>query len=197
MSQHSQPGYRRALWIVVLLNAGYGIVEMTGGWLSGSQALKADALDFLGDGLITLLGIVALSWRPEVRSRVALIQGLFLGSLGLGVLGTTTFRVLVSKQPDADVMGVLGAGGLAINLAAAVALVPYRTGDVNVRAVWLFSRNDALGNVAVVIAAGLVALTGSPWPDLAVAAVIAGLFLHSSWSIVRKASASLRATATR
>lgn len=193
MSQHSQPGYRRALWIVVLLNAGYGIVEMTGGWLSGSQALKADALDFLGDGLITLLGIVALTKRPETRARVALIQGLFLGGLALGVLGTTALRVLVAKQPDADVMGVLGASGLAVNLAAAAALVPYRTGDVNVRAVWLFSRNDALGNVAVVIAAGLVALTGSPWPDLAVAAIIAGLFLHSSWSIVRKAWASLRA----
>ena len=167
---------------------------MTGGWLSGSQALKADALDFLGDGLITLLAIVVLPKRPEVRARVALIQGLFLGGLAVGVLGTTAVRVLVMKQPDADVMGVLGAGGLAINLAAAVALVPYRTGDVNVRAVWLFSRNDALGNIAVVIAAGLVALTRSSWPDLAVAAIIAGLFLQSSWTIVRKAWASLRAT---
>ena len=178
----------------MLLNAGYGVVEMTGGLLSGSQALKADALDFLGDGLITFLGIVALTWRPEVRAGVAVIQGLFLGALGLGVLGTTAVRVLVAKQPDAEVMGVLGAVGLAINLSAAAVLIPYRTGDVNVRAVWLFSRNDALGNIAVVIAAGVVALTGTAWPDLVVAVIIAGLFLQSSWSIVRKAWVSLRVT---
>ena len=183
----SQPGYRRALWIVALLNAGYGVIEMAGGLLSGSQALKADALDFIGDGLITFLGIVALLWRPEVRARVALLQGLFLGALGLGVLATTAFRILVAREPNAEVMGVLGAVGLAINLAAAAVLIPYRSGDVNVRAVWLFSRNDALGNIAVVVAAGFVALTSTPWPDLVVAVIIAGLFLQSSWSIIRKA----------
>ena len=192
MTTLSQPGYRRALWIVALLNAGYGVVEMAGGLLSGSQALKADALDFIGDGLITFLGIVALLWRPEVRARVALIQGLFLGALGLGVLATTAFRILVAREPDAEVMGVLGAVGLAINLAAAAVLIPYRSGDVNVRAVWLFSRNDALGNIAVVIAAGFVALTSTPWPDLVVAVIIAGLFLQSSWSIVRKALLKLK-----
>jgi cation diffusion facilitator family transporter len=189
-----EAGYRRALWIVVLLNAGFGVLEMTGGLVSGSQALKADALDFIGDGLITFLGIVALAWRAEVRARVALVQGLFLGALGLGVLVTSALRVAVAKQPDAEVMGVLGAVGLAVNLTAAAVLIPYRTGDVNVRAVWLFSRNDALGNVAVVVAAGFVALTGTMWPDLVVAVVIAALFLHSSWSIVRKSWASVRDT---
>ncbi|NUQ12352.1 MAG: cation transporter [Gemmatimonadaceae bacterium] len=168
---------------------------MTGGLLADSQALKADALDFIGDGLITFVGIVALTWHPGVRARVALIQGLFLGALGLGVLATTVFRVLIAKQPDAEVMGVLGAIGLAINLAAAAVLVPHRTGDVNARAIWLFSRNDALGNIAVVIAAASVAVTRSVWPDLVVAVVIASLFLHSSWSIVRRAAATLR-TAT-
>ena len=179
--------YRRALWIVAVLNAGYGVVEMTGGVLSHSQALKADALDFLGDGLITFLGIVALGWRHHVRARVALLQGTFLGVLGLGVLVTTMYRIFVARQPEADVMGVLGAVGLAINVTAALVLIPHRSGDVNVRAVWLFSRNDALGNAAVVIAAGLVAWTGSPWPDLAVAVAIATLFLQSAQSIVRNA----------
>lgn len=112
-----EAGYRRALWIVVLLNAGFGVLEMTGGLVSGSQALKADALDFIGDGLITFLGIVALAWRAEVRARVALVQGLFLGALGLGVLVTSALRVAVAKQPDAEVMGVLGAVGLAVNRA--------------------------------------------------------------------------------
>ncbi len=191
---HSRPGYRRALWIVALLNGAYGLVESVGGFLSGSQALKADALDFVGDGLITFLGIVALGWQPERRARVALLQGYFLGALGLGVLATTAFRMLAARQPDADVMGVLGATGLAVNVAAALVLIPHRSGDVNVRAVWLFSRNDALGNVAVVIAAGLVAWTGTPWPDLGVAVIVAGLFLHSAWSIIQRARATLQAS---
>ena len=184
------PGYRRALWIVVLLNAGYGVVEMAGGFLADSQALKADALDFLGDGLITFFGIVALAWPRRWRARAALTQGVFLAAMGTGVLVATVYRVLVLRQPDAELMGVFGVIALAVNLAAAAVLVPYRAGDVNVRAIWLFSRNDALGNVAVVIAAALVALTGTRWPDLIVAAAIAGLFLQSAWSIIRSARAT-------
>lgn len=188
---HLAPGYRRALWTVVLLNVGYGLVEMAGGFLSASQALKADALDFLGDGLITLLGLVAIGWSPAWRARAALVQGLFLGALGLGVLAATLYRVLVLSQPEAELMGLFGIVALAVNVAAAGVLVPHRRGDAHMRAVWLFSRNDALGNLAVVVAAGLVAWTGTPWPDLVVAAAIAGLFLHASWSIVRDARGDL------
>ncbi|WP_149536673.1 cation transporter [Siccirubricoccus phaeus] len=189
---HITPGYRRALWIVVGLNVGYGLVEMVGGFVSGSQALKADALDFLGDGLITFLGLLAIGWSLAWRARSALIQGLFLGALGLGVLATTGYRVLVLNQPEAELMGLFGAIALVANVAAAAVLIPHRTGDANVRAVWLFSRNDAIGNLAVVVAAGLVWWTGTAWPDLAVAAVIAGLFLQSAWLIVRDARADLR-----
>lgn len=184
--------YRRALWIVVLLNVGYGVVETVGGFLADSQALRADALDFLGDGLITFLGLVAIGWSLRWRARSALIQGLFLGALGLSVLATTAYRVLAQQQPEADVMGVLGAIALVVNLAAAFVLIPHRTGDANARAVWLFSRNDAIGNAAVVVAAGLVAWTNTSWPDLVVAVVIAGLFLHSAWAIVRDARSDLR-----
>ncbi|MEP9370126.1 cation diffusion facilitator family transporter [Xanthobacter sp. VNH20] len=189
---HITPAYKRALWIVVGLNAGYGVIEMFGGFLSGSQALKADALDFLGDGLITFLGLLAIGWSLLWRARSALIQGLFLGALGLGVLGTTAYRVLVQHQPEAELMGLFAIIALVINVAAALVLIPHRTGDSNVRAVWLFSRNDAIGNAAVVVAAGLVAWTGTPWPDLVVAVVIAGLFLQSSWSIIRDARSDLR-----
>lgn len=189
---HITPAYKRALWIVVLLNVGYGVVEMVGGFISGSQALKADALDFLGDGLITFLGLLAIGWSLLWRARSALIQGLFLGALGLGVLANTAYRVLVLQQPEAELMGLFGGIALAVNVAAAFVLIPHRTGDANVRAVWLFSRNDAIGNAAVVVAAGLVAWTGTPWPDLAVAAVIAALFLQSSWLIVRDARGDLR-----
>jgi Co/Zn/Cd efflux system component/copper chaperone CopZ len=183
---HVTAGYRRALWTVVVLNVGYGAVEMVGGFLSQSQALKADALDFLGDGLITFLGLLAIGWSLRWRARAALVQGLFLGALGLSVIITTAYRVLVQQRPEAELMGILGL------IASAAVLIPHRTGDANVRAVWLFSRNDAIGNAAVVAAAGLVAWTGSAWPDLAVAGVIAALFLQSSWAIVRDARSDLR-----
>ena len=189
---HVTPAYRRALWTVVLLNTVYGVVEMAGGLLSGSQALRADALDFLGDGLITFLGLLAIGWSLRWRARAALIQGLFLGGLGVAVLASTVYRVFVLNRPEAELMGLFGAIALVVNVAAAAVLVPHRTGDANVRAVWLFSRNDAIGNAAVVLAAGLVAWTGTPWPDLVVALVIAGLFLQSSGSIVRDARNDLR-----
>lgn len=189
---HVTPTYRRALWTVVGLNVGYGLAEAAGGYVAGSQALKADALDFLGDGLISFLGLLAVGWSLAWRARSALVQGVFLALLGLGVLVATAYRVVVLNRPEAELMGLFGAVALAVNVAAAAVLLPHRTGDANVRAVWLFSRNDAIGNLAVVAAAGLVWWTGTPWPDLAVAVVVAGLFLSSAWSIVRDARADLR-----
>ncbi len=184
---HLTHGYRRSLWIVIALNVGYGAVEMIGGFLAGSQALKADALDFLGDGLITLLGVLAIGWSLLWRARSALIQGLFLGALGSGVLANTTWRVFAQQPVEAELMGALALVALAVNVGAALVLVPHRAGDANVRAVWLFSRNDAIGNAAVVVAAVLVGWTGTSWPDLVIAFAIAGLFLQSSWVIVRDA----------
>ena len=190
--RHITPQYRRALWIVIALNVGYGIIETAGGFFAGSQALKADALDFLGDGLITFLGVLAIGWSLAWRARSALIQGVFLGVLGLGVLASTIYRVFIANEPAAELMGLFGLVALIVNVLAAAVLIPHRTGDANVRAVWLFSRNDAIGNVAVVIAAILVAWSGTAWPDLVVAAAIAGLFLHSSWVIIRDALSDLR-----
>jgi cation diffusion facilitator family transporter len=194
---HVTPAYKRALWIVILLNAGYGAVEIVGGFLAGSQSLKADALDFLGDGLISFLGLIAIGWGLQARAKAALLQGLFLGALGVGVVIATAYRVVVLNQPHAELMGVFGAVALVVNVAAAVVLIPHRKGDANVRAVWLFSRNDAIGNAAVVLAAGLVWWTGTAWPDLVVAAAIALLFLQSAWSIIADARADLRRAAAR
>ncbi|MBW0158064.1 cation transporter [Sinorhodobacter sp. B57] len=187
VAPHTTAAYRRALWIVIVLNVGYGVIEMVGGFLTGSQALKADALDFLGDGLITFLGVLAIGWSLLWRARSALVQGVFLAVLGLGVTGNTLWRVFSQQPIEAGLMGVLAFIALAVNISAALVLIPHRAGDSNVRAVWLFSRNDAIGNAAVVVAAGMVAVTGSGWPDLIVAFAIAGLFLHSAWVIIRDA----------
>lgn len=186
------PAYRRALWLVVLLNVGFGLFEIVGGFVAGSQALKADALDFLGDGSITFVGLLALAWSERARAKVALAQGLFLAALGVSVVGMAAWRALNAVPPEAELMGGIGVVALIVNVAAAWILSRFREGDANVRAVWLFSRNDALANVAVIAAAGLVAWTHSAWPDLLVAAIIALLFLHSAYEIVRNARRELR-----
>lgn len=189
---HASKAYRRALVIVVVLNLTMGVVEIFGGLLGKSQALKADALDFLGDGTITLMALIAISHGPRWRARAALLQGVFLALLGLGVIGAAVYRVIERRLPDPEVMTWLGAAALAVNVASALILIPHREGDASVRAVWHFSRNDALGNVAVLIAAGLVFWTGTPWPDLVTAGLIGGLFLHSAIDIIRDARRELR-----
>lgn len=189
---HITPAYRKALWIVVLINVGYGFAEMIGGFLADSQALKADALDFLGDGSITFLGLLAIGWGLKLRARSALIQGIFLGVMGITILGYTIYRTQVLHTPEAGLMGIFGVGALLINVIAVIILLPHRKGDANVRAVWLFSRNDALGNILVIVGAGFVFLTGTSYPDLIVAGIIAILFLHSSFSIIKDARNDLK-----
>jgi Co/Zn/Cd efflux system component len=189
---HATAAYRRVLWLVAGMNLILGVAEAVSGYVAGSQALKADALDSLGDGVITGLGLIALNWGAGTRTRAALAQGVFLALMGLGVFATTLYRVLVTQVPEPALMGSFGLIALAVNLASAVILLRYREGHANVRAVWLFSRNDAIGNAAVVAAALAVAATGSPWPDLLTAAAIAGLFIHSAVKIVGDALGELK-----
>lgn len=189
------PAYARALWIVVILNLGFGVCEILGGFIANSQALKADALDFIGDGSITLVGLLALGWTAHARARIALTQGLFLGALGIGVIAFAAWRAFNAVAPEAELMGGIGIAALIVNIGAALVLSRFRDGDANVRAVWLFSRNDALANVAVIFAGALVGWTGQAWPDLAVAGVIALLFLHSAFEIIRHARIDMRETA--
>ena len=189
---HVTPAYKRALWIVVLLNVGYGIIEIGGSILSGSQALQADSLDFIGDGLITFLGLIAVGWGLAARAKAALLQGVFLALLGFGVIGSTAYRVFVEHEPQTMLMAGFAFVAFIVNVLAAVVLIPHRKGDANMRAVWLFSRNDAIGNLAVVAAAALVWWLNSPWPDLLVAFAVAGLFLQSAWSIIRDARSDLK-----
>ena len=190
---HQTPTYKWALSIIMVLNVVYGAVEFGCGFLASSQGLKADALDFLGDGTITLLGLLAIGWGKTWRARAALFQGIFLAIMGAGVLAATIYRVFVLQLPEAELMGVFGVGALVVNVLCALILLKHRTGDANVPAVWLFSRNDALGNVAILIAAAFVWFTATPWPDLIVAALIAGLFLHGAWTIIMRANKELAA----
>ncbi len=188
---NASPGYKRALWAVMLLNLSYGVAEMVGGFLANSQGVKADALDFIGDGSITLLALFAIGWGAAWRARAALLQGTFLALLGTGVLISAAYRIFVEHTPEADLMVLFGLLACVVNLAAAAILMKYREGDANVRAVWLFSRNDALGNLSIVGAAVLVWLLDTPAPDLAVAALVAALFLHSAWEIIERARSEL------
>jgi len=185
------PRYRRALWAVITINAAMFVIELIAGMTARSQALQADALDFLGDSLTYGLSLAVIGTSLRVRARAALFKGISLSLMGLWVFAATAYRVLVLGVPEAAVMGLVGFLALAANLASVLILMSYRNGDANVRSVWLCSRNDAIGNVAVMCAAAAVWMTGTAWPDLIVAAVMAGLFLYSSAQIIRHALGEL------
>ena len=184
--------YKRRLWIVIAINGAMFLVEMGAGALSGSQALQADALDFLGDAATYGLSLAVIGASVRVRARAAFVKGISLTLMGLWVFGATAYHVFVLGVPRAEIMGAIGFLALAANVASVVILVRYKDGDANVRSVWLCSRNDAIGNVAVMLAALGVWATSTKWPDLIVAAIMAGLFLWSSAQILRQAVRELR-----
>ena len=186
-------GYKRVLWVVIAINASMFLVELTAGLLAGSQALKADALDFLGDSLTYALSLAVIGQPLAWRARAAMLKGLSLAAVGLWVLGSTAYHVFFLGLPKAEVMGIVAFLALAANLTSVLLLFRFRDGDANVRSVWLCSRNDAIGNLAVILAAGGVWATAAAWPDLMVAAILASLFLWSSMQIVRQARRELAA----
>jgi Co/Zn/Cd efflux system component len=179
--------YRWRLIAVIVINAAMFIVEMTAGALSGSQALKADAADFFADSVTYAASFAVLGMPLRTRSLVALAKGVSLLAMSAWVLGSTAYRVFVLGTPSAEVMGIVGFLALAANVASVVILMAYKDGDANVRSVWLCSRNDAIGNVAVMVAALGVWGTMTAWPDLIVAAILGGLFFSSSVQILRRA----------
>jgi Co/Zn/Cd efflux system component len=185
------PRWRRALWIALAVNAGFFAAEIIAGAAAGSAALQADALDFLGDAAnyAISLGVVgmALAWR----SRAALLKGWTLIVLALWVLGSTAWHAWFGTLPRAEVMGVVGTAALLANGGVALMLYRFRTGDANMRSVWVCSRNDAIGNAAVMLAAAGVFGTGTGWPDVIVAAIMGGLGLSGGLGIVRQARSEL------
>ncbi len=181
--------YRRVLWMVIALNAAMFMVEVAAGYLARSQALQADALDFLGDAATYGLTLLVIGRPAAWRANAALFKGVSLGALALWVVGSTLWRVVQGGAPEPMTMSAVGALALAVNVSAALLLFRFRDGDANVRSVWLCSRNDAIGNVAVMLAAAGVWASGSSWPDLLVAFAMSALFLHSATQIILQAIA--------
>lgn len=184
--------YKRRLWLVIAINGAMFLVEMGAGALAGSQALQADALDFLADSATYGMSLAVIGTALPTRALAAMVKGASLTLMALWVLGTTAYQVLIVGLPRAEVMGMVGLLALAANIASVLILVRYKEGDANVRSVWLCSRNDAIGNVAVLLAAFAVWGTGTKWPDLLVAALMAALFFYSSVRILQQSVAEFR-----
>lgn len=186
-SPEPSPKYRRVLWIALIVNAAMFVVELGAGHRAESASLLADAVDFLGDAANYAVSLFALTLAAVWRSRTALLKGITMGGYGLLVLGRVVWGALEGGIPHATTMGLVGLLALTANVAVAALLFTYREGDANMRSVWLCSRNDAIGNIAVMCAAIAVSLTNSLWPDLAVALVMAVLAMTASRSVIRQA----------
>ena len=183
----NNPRYRRILWVALVVNLVMFAIEIGAGFKSGSTSLLADAIDFFGDAANYGVSLAVLSAGVVLRSRAALLKGACMLGFGLFVLGRTAWMFSQGATPEAFTMGSIGLLALIANVAVAGMLYAYREGDANMRSVWLCSRNDAIGNIAVMLAALAVLGTGRAWPDLLVASGMALLALSSGWSVIKQA----------
>ena len=193
--QLDSPVWRRALWIALVVNAVMFLTEIVAGVAAGSASLQADALDFLGDAANYSISLSVTGMAIAWRARAALLKGASLLVFGLWVIGSTGWHAHAGTLPSAEVMGVIGVLALLSNAAVALMLYRFRGGDANMRSVWICSRNDAIGNLAVMAAALGVFGTGQGWPDLLVAAIMAGLAIWGSIDVVRHARGDLASAA--
>lgn len=181
------PAYRRVLWLALIINATMFVVEIVAGFIGGSVSLQADALDFFADAANYGISLLVLGAGMRLRAQTAMAKGLVMGVFGLWVMGLSVYHMVIGQVPSAITMGSVGILALLANLASAWMLFRYRDGDSNMRSVWLCSRNDAIANIAVLIAAAGVWTTAAGWPDVVVGALIAGLGISSAVQIVRMA----------
>ncbi len=191
-TDNQSPRYRRVLWIALFINAAMFLVELAGGLRADSVSLLADAVDFFGDAANYGVSLLVLAMALQWRARAALLKGLTMGAFGVFVLGRAAWAASNGAQPEPITMGAIGSLALLANVSVALMLYAWREGDANMRSVWLCSRNDAIGNLAVMAAALGVFGTGSAWPDLAVAAVMAVLALSAARSVISQARHELR-----
>ena len=183
--------YRRILWIALIVNALMFVVEIVFGIASNSVSLLADSIDFLGDAANYGISLWVLALSVQIRAKASLVKAGFMATFGIGILIHAVWNLITGVLPDAQTMSLIGLLALAANVGVAVLLYAYRNGDSNMRSVWLCSRNDALGNVAVIIAAIGVFGTGTAWPDLIVAVIMASLALTAAWQVTKQARQEL------
>jgi len=188
--------YRKILWIALAINLTMFFVEIMSGLRSGSVSLLADSLDFLGDAANYGISLVVLGLSVTARANASRIKAVSMGAFGVWVIGLAIWNLTASAVPSVPTMGIVGLSALLANCVVALLLLTYRDGDSNMRSVWLCTRNDALGNIAVLLAALGVFGTGAGWPDLAVAAIMATLALTSAVKILRHANAEARVGAS-
>ena len=185
------PKYRKILWFALIVNAAMFAIELSAGFRSGSVSLLADAIDFLGDAANYGVSLAVLTMAMAWRSKAALLKGVCMLGFGLFVLGRAIWVAQTGAVPEANTMGLIGLLALVANVTVALMLYRYRTGDANMRSVWLCSRNDAFGNIAVMLAALGVFGTGSAWPDVVVAVGMAALAIWGGWSVIQHARLEL------
>jgi Co/Zn/Cd efflux system component len=186
------PRYRKALWLALVLNALMFMVELGASWTSGSVSLLADSIDFFGDASNYAISLAVLEMAMSARAKAALFKAACMGAFGVFVLSKALWNLQAAVAPEPATMGAVGFAALAVNGGVALMLYRFRSGDANMRSVWICSRNDALGNIAVMLAALGVFGTGSAWPDLLVAVVMGALALTGSWAVVKQARTELR-----
>ena len=191
-AKHMSPAYRRVLWLALIINGAMFALEISAGLRAGSVALLADSLDFLGDAGNYAISLFVLSMSLSWRARAAQFKALSMALFGLWVLLATAWNAWHGAVPEASTMGLIGSVALVANLGVAALLYAWRNGDSNMRSVWLCTRNDALGNIAVLLAALGVYGSGSAWPDLLVAGIMASLALTSAWQVLRQARSELQ-----
>ena len=186
--------YRRILWIALIVNAGMFLVEVGAGLQAGSLSLLADAVDFAGDALNYGVSLAVLASALAWRARAAVLKALCMMGFGVYVLGAAVWALWHGGVPQHLTMGFVAVVALVANVSVAWMLYTFREGDANMRSVWLCSRNDAISNLAVLLAAVGVFGTGSAWPDLLVAGLMAALALQGGWTVLQQARRELEET---
>lgn len=191
-SNHSDSRYRHVLWIALIINGSMFLIEISAGLTAGSASLQADALDFLGDVANYGIGLFVIRMNLRHRAAAALVKGITMGGFGLWVIGVTAWHAYQGTLPHAITMGAVGAAALVANASVFMLLWAYRSDDSNMRSVWLCSRNDVIGNGAVLLAALGVFGTNTVWPDVIVAGIMAVLGVQGARQVIRHARAELR-----
>lgn len=184
--------YRRVLWAVLAINAAMFAVEVVAGLAAGSASLQADSLDFLGDAANYAISLLVVGMALRYRAGAALAKGATMGMFGVWVIATVVWHILHGTLPSAFAMGTVGAAALVANATSFRLLWAYRHGDANMRSAWICTRNDVLGNLAVLLAAAGVFGTGTGWPDIVVATVMSLLAIQGAVVVVRQAIGELR-----